>query len=49
VPVGFTPKSSNEKCGGVNIVITDRGVFRPVPTGVDIAYQVNLRPPGFEG
>jgi len=45
VPVRFTPKSSkfaNEECGGVNIVVTDRGVFRPVATGVEIAYQLNL-------
>jgi uncharacterized protein YbbC (DUF1343 family) len=45
VPVRFTPKSSkfaNEECGGVNIVITDRGAFRPVATGVEIAYQLNL-------
>ena len=44
VPVEFTPKSSkfaNEKCGGVNIVVTDRGSFRPVATGVEIAYQIN--------
>lgn len=44
VPVRFTPKSSkfaNEECGGVNIVITDRGAFRPVATGIEIAYQLN--------
>jgi uncharacterized protein YbbC (DUF1343 family) len=44
VPVKFTPKSSkfiNEECGGVNIVVTDRGSFRPVATGVEIAYQLN--------
>ena len=44
VPVRFTPKSSkfaNELCGGVNIVVTDRGAFRPVATGVEIAYQLN--------
>ncbi|HSE36227.1 MAG TPA: exo-beta-N-acetylmuramidase NamZ domain-containing protein [Blastocatellia bacterium] len=43
VPVEFTPKSSkfaNEKCGGVNIVVTDRGSFRPVATGVEIAYHL---------
>ena len=45
VPIKFTPKSStfaNEECGGVNIVITDRGAFRSVTTGVEIAYQLNL-------
>ena len=26
----------------MNIVITDRGAFRPVATGVEIAYQLNL-------
>ena len=44
VPVRFTPKSSkfaNEEVGGVNIVITDRGAFRPVATGVEIAFQLN--------
>ena len=44
IPVRFTPKASkfaNEECGGVNIVITDRGSFRPVATGVEIAYQLN--------
>lgn len=45
VPVKFTPKSSkfaNEECSGVNVVVTDRGAFRPVATGVEIAYQLNL-------
>ena len=44
VPLRFTPKSSkfaNEACGGVNIVVTDRAAFRPVATGVEIAYQLN--------
>ena len=43
VPVKFTPKSSkfdNEECSGVNVVITDRGSFRPVATGIEIAYQL---------
>ena len=45
VPVKFTPKSSkfaNEECGGVNVVVTDRSAFRPVATGVEFAYQLNL-------
>ncbi|HXF40796.1 MAG TPA: exo-beta-N-acetylmuramidase NamZ domain-containing protein [Blastocatellia bacterium] len=45
VPVKFTPKSSkfaDEECGGVNIVITDRGSFRSVATGIEIAYQLNM-------
>jgi uncharacterized protein YbbC (DUF1343 family)/CubicO group peptidase (beta-lactamase class C family) len=44
VPVKFTPKSSkfaNEEGSGVNIVITDRGAFRSVTTGIEIAYQIN--------
>jgi uncharacterized protein YbbC (DUF1343 family)/CubicO group peptidase (beta-lactamase class C family) len=44
VPVRFTPKSSKfagEECGGINIVITDRGSFRPVATGLEIAYHLN--------
>jgi uncharacterized protein YbbC (DUF1343 family)/CubicO group peptidase (beta-lactamase class C family) len=44
VPVRFTPKASkfaNEECGGVNLVVTDRGAFRPVATGIEIAYQLN--------
>jgi len=44
VPVSFTPKSSkfsNEECGGINIIVTDRGAFHPVATGIEIAYQLN--------
>ncbi|MEK6303450.1 MAG: exo-beta-N-acetylmuramidase NamZ domain-containing protein [Acidobacteriota bacterium] len=44
VPVRYTPRSSRfsgEPCGGVNIIVTDRGAFRPVATGVEIAYQLN--------
>jgi uncharacterized protein YbbC (DUF1343 family) len=40
VPVRFTPAASKfkgEECGGINIVITDRQVFRPVRTGLEIA------------
>jgi uncharacterized protein YbbC (DUF1343 family)/CubicO group peptidase (beta-lactamase class C family) len=40
VPVGFTPAASKfkgEVCSGINIVITDRQVFRPVRTGLEIA------------
>ena len=45
MPLRFTPKSpkfANEECGGVNIVVTDRVAFRPVATGAEIAYQLNL-------
>ncbi|MFM7522378.1 MAG: exo-beta-N-acetylmuramidase NamZ domain-containing protein [Planctomycetota bacterium] len=40
VPVAFTPASSTfkgERCGGVNVVITDRAAFEPVRTGLEIA------------
>jgi len=40
VPVTFTPDAStfkNERCAGVNIVITDRAAFEPVRTGLEIA------------
>jgi uncharacterized protein YbbC (DUF1343 family)/CubicO group peptidase (beta-lactamase class C family) len=40
VPRRFTPKSSvfkDEACGGVNVVITDRGEFRALLTGIEIA------------
>ncbi|HVF89499.1 MAG TPA: exo-beta-N-acetylmuramidase NamZ domain-containing protein, partial [Blastocatellia bacterium] len=42
VPVRFTPRQSRftgEECGGVNIIVTDRNSFRPVATGLEIAYQ----------
>ena len=40
VPLRFTPASSvfkGEECGGINIIITDRGKFRPVLNGLEIA------------
>jgi uncharacterized protein YbbC (DUF1343 family)/CubicO group peptidase (beta-lactamase class C family) len=40
VPLRFTPKASvfkDEACGGVNVVITDRGEFRALLTGIEIA------------
>jgi uncharacterized protein YbbC (DUF1343 family) len=40
VPIEFTPASSkfaNEKCGGVNIAITDRAKFEPLRTGFALA------------
>src|SRR5262249_53947535 len=43
VPVEFTPTSSkfaNQKCGGINIVITDRARFEPLRTGLEIAAQL---------
>ncbi|HEY7184178.1 MAG TPA: exo-beta-N-acetylmuramidase NamZ domain-containing protein, partial [Blastocatellia bacterium] len=43
VPTRFTPKSSVHKdveCGGVNIVVTDRDLFEPVITGLEMAAQL---------
>ncbi len=43
VPVRFTPRASKfagEECGGVNIIVTNRDAFRPVATGIEIAYQL---------
>ena len=40
VPVRFTPKSSvfaNQEIGGINVIITDRGDFKPIRTGIEIA------------
>jgi uncharacterized protein YbbC (DUF1343 family) len=40
VPVGFTPQASKfagERCGGVNVIVTDRARFAPVRTGMAIA------------
>ena len=40
VPVRFTPRASVHKeveCGGVNLVVTDRALFRPVRTGLEMA------------
>lgn len=40
VPVRYTPNASvfkNEQCGGVNIIVTDRGAFRPLLTGIEMA------------
>ena len=39
VPVRLTPASSkfaNESCGGVNLIITDRGQFHPLRTGIQL-------------
>ena len=44
VPIRFTPRSSiysDQECGGVNILVTDRGAFRPVAVGLQIAYELN--------
>jgi len=43
VPVRFTPRASvhqGAECGGINIVISDRGAFEPISTGLEIATQL---------
>lgn len=40
IPVRFTPRASKfagESCGGVSLLVTDRGRFAPVRTGLEIA------------
>jgi uncharacterized protein YbbC (DUF1343 family) len=40
IPVHFTPSASTlagERCGGVNLMVTDRTKFQPVRTGIEIA------------
>ena len=40
VPVRFKPNASvfkDQDCGGINIIVTDRDVFDPVKTGIEIA------------
>ena len=40
VPIHFTPGSSKfngQVCGGLNLVITDRDVFDPLATGLELA------------
>jgi uncharacterized protein YbbC (DUF1343 family) len=44
VPLRFTPRSSvfkGEDCGGVNIIVTDRGKFRSVQAGLEIAVALH--------
>ena len=43
-PVRFTPGSSkyaNEECGGVFMIVTDRGAIHPVRVGVEIAAMLH--------
>jgi uncharacterized protein YbbC (DUF1343 family)/CubicO group peptidase (beta-lactamase class C family) len=43
VPVRFTPNASVHQgleCGGINIIVSDRKVFEPVLTGLEIAVQL---------
>lgn len=40
VPIRFKPNASNfkdEEIGGINLIITDRKVFKPVRTGIEVA------------
>src|SRR5262249_16453659 len=52
IPVRFTPQASKfagQECGGINIIITDRGSIRPVTMGIEIAYQLHqLYPAAWE-
>jgi uncharacterized protein YbbC (DUF1343 family) len=44
VPIRFTPtadKFKGQDCGGVNIIVTDRTVFHPVFTGLQIAVALH--------
>ena len=48
VPLRFTPKASvfkDEQCGGVNIIITDRVAFRPLPAGIEMALALRTMYP----
>jgi uncharacterized protein YbbC (DUF1343 family) len=40
VPLRFTPRASvfkDQECGGVNVVVTERAVFRPLLAGIEMA------------
>ncbi len=42
-PIEFTPESSRfagKRCGGIRIAITDRNVYKPVRTGLEVARQL---------
>lgn len=48
VPIEFTPTSSkyaNERCHGIEIIITDRQSFAPIPTGLAIALTLHKNYP----
>ena len=45
VPIRFTPKASvfkGEECHGINIIVTDRRLFKSVSTGVEIAAALRI-------
>lgn len=49
VPIRFKPTTSvfkGEDCEGINLIITDRSTFRPVPTGIEIAVALRRLYPG---
>jgi uncharacterized protein YbbC (DUF1343 family) len=49
IPIRFTPQSSKfsgEACGGVNILITNRSLFDPLRTGLEIATALRRLYPG---
>jgi uncharacterized protein YbbC (DUF1343 family) len=52
VPIEFTPTASkfvDQKCGGINVIITDRNKYEPVRTGFEIAVQLRkLYPDAWE-
>jgi uncharacterized protein YbbC (DUF1343 family) len=52
VPIVFIPDSSkftNERCSGINIIVTDRDLFDPVRTGFSIAAELRrLHPDAWE-
>ena len=44
IPTHFTPKASKfsgERCGGVNLLVTDRQKFQPVRTGIELALTLH--------
>jgi uncharacterized protein YbbC (DUF1343 family) len=44
IPTRFKPNASvfkDQECGGVQIIITSRSSFRPLITGIQIAYQLH--------
>jgi uncharacterized protein YbbC (DUF1343 family) len=46
VPIEFTPDASTfagERCGGVNVIVTDRARFEPVRSGLEIALALQRR------
>jgi uncharacterized protein YbbC (DUF1343 family)/CubicO group peptidase (beta-lactamase class C family) len=48
VPIEFVPDSSkfaNQRCGGVNIIVTDRRAFEPLRTGFEVAAQLRQQYP----